>query len=97
MPRISIGDIDLEYVDRGTGPVLLLVHGFPLDHTMWRYQLDGLADVARMIADGSTATTTRSRVSYDPVPAPTFTIDAASPRAPTIRSAIRGSGRRVRE
>jgi pimeloyl-ACP methyl ester carboxylesterase len=50
MPAISIGDIDLHYVDRGRGPVLLLVHGFPLDHTMWKCQLDGLAEVARMIA-----------------------------------------------
>src|SRR5437588_1423727 len=59
MPTVSIGDIDLDYVDsgavdRGTAvgnlPVLLLVHGFPLDHTMWKYQLDGLADVARVIA-----------------------------------------------
>ncbi len=50
MPKISIGDIDLHYVDRGSGPLLLLVHGFPLDHTMWKYQLDGLPDVARMIA-----------------------------------------------
>lgn len=32
------------------GPVLLLVHGFPLDHTMWRHQLAGLSDVAQIIA-----------------------------------------------
>jgi pimeloyl-ACP methyl ester carboxylesterase len=58
MPSASIGDIDLHYVDshdvaQGTarpGPTLLLVHGFPLDHSMWRYQLDDLADAARIIA-----------------------------------------------
>jgi pimeloyl-ACP methyl ester carboxylesterase len=50
MPTISIGDIDVNYVERGSGPVLLLVHGFPLDHTMWKYQLEGLSDAARMIA-----------------------------------------------
>jgi pimeloyl-ACP methyl ester carboxylesterase len=54
MPKTSIDDaggkIELEYVDRGRGPVMLLVHGFPVDHTMWRYQLDGLGDAARMIA-----------------------------------------------
>lgn len=32
------------------GPVLLLIHGFPLDHTMWRHQLTGLSDVAQVIA-----------------------------------------------
>jgi len=50
MPTISIGDIQLNYVERGSGPVLLLVHGFPLDHTMWKYQLDTLAESARLIA-----------------------------------------------
>ncbi|MFZ1331463.1 MAG: alpha/beta hydrolase [Flavobacteriales bacterium] len=29
---------------------LLLIHGFPLDRTMWRPQLEGLRDVARPIA-----------------------------------------------
>ncbi len=50
MPTISIGDIELAYLDHGIGPVMLLVHGFPLDHTMWRHQLAGLSDAARMIA-----------------------------------------------
>src|SRR5262245_57685940 len=39
------------YVGRGTdGPPLLLVHGFPLDHRIWRGQLDGLAGAARVVA-----------------------------------------------
>ncbi len=50
MPKISIGDIALKYADCGAGPVLLLVHGFPVDHTMWRHQIEGLADAARVIA-----------------------------------------------
>ncbi|MBK6945712.1 MAG: alpha/beta hydrolase [Flavobacteriales bacterium] len=29
---------------------LLLIHGFPLDRTMWRPQLEGLRDIARPIA-----------------------------------------------
>ncbi|MDQ6919951.1 MAG: alpha/beta fold hydrolase [Candidatus Dormibacteraeota bacterium] len=29
---------------------LLLVHGFPLDHRMWHSQIEGLADVRRVIA-----------------------------------------------
>lgn len=37
---------------RGAGPTLLLVHGFPLNRTMWRPQLgaDGLAGAAHIIA-----------------------------------------------
>ena len=38
------------YVTRGDGVPVLLVHGFPHDHTLWAAQLDGLADVARVIA-----------------------------------------------
>ncbi len=50
MPRISIGDITLNVTERGTGRPLLLVHGFPLDHTMWQGQIDALADRCRVIA-----------------------------------------------
>jgi 3-oxoadipate enol-lactonase len=48
--RVSIGDVDLNVVDQGSGAPLLLVHGFPLDHTMWRGQIDALSDVCRVIA-----------------------------------------------
>ncbi len=34
----------------GAGPPTLLVHGFPLDHSMWRETWEGLADVATCIA-----------------------------------------------
>jgi hypothetical protein len=48
-----------------------------------------------MTADGSTAVTSRSDGSYDPVPAPTLTTVRASPSAAQIRAAIRGSAGRV--
>ena len=35
---------------RGAGVPLLLVHGFPHDHALWRPQLDALGDAARVIA-----------------------------------------------
>ena len=52
MNRISVRGIELAYVDRGAGTSLLLVHGFPLDHSMWNAQIDTLADRAgcRVIA-----------------------------------------------
>jgi len=31
-------------------PTLLLVHGFPLDHTLWAPQVESLRDVARVLA-----------------------------------------------
>lgn len=34
----------------GSGPALLLVHGFPLHAGMWRHQLDGLAEVRDVLA-----------------------------------------------
>ena len=40
----------LHTYDKGFGPPLLFVHGFPLDHSMWRYQLEALAADYRVIA-----------------------------------------------
>src|SRR5262245_19163691 len=30
----------LSYVERGRGPVLIFLHAFPLDHTMWAPQIE---------------------------------------------------------
>lgn len=50
MPQVKVYDGELHYVVAGRGTPLLLVHGFPLDHTMWQGQLAGLADSYRLIA-----------------------------------------------
>ena len=50
MPTAKAYEIDLHYVERGSGLPLVLVHGFPLDHTMWQGQLDALSDRYRVIA-----------------------------------------------
>jgi pimeloyl-ACP methyl ester carboxylesterase len=43
--------VAIAYEGRGqAGPPLVLVHGFPFDRSMWRGQLDGLAQVARVVA-----------------------------------------------
>jgi pimeloyl-ACP methyl ester carboxylesterase len=42
--------MSLAYVERGTGPVVVLLHGFPLSKEMWRHQLDALAVGYRVIA-----------------------------------------------
>ncbi|HBO43314.1 MAG TPA: alpha/beta hydrolase [Planctomycetaceae bacterium] len=40
----------LAFIERGTGPVVLLVHGFPLDHSMWDAQIESLGQTHRVIA-----------------------------------------------
>ncbi|MEX2025908.1 MAG: alpha/beta fold hydrolase, partial [Pirellulaceae bacterium] len=50
MARITFGDISLTVTERGARVPLLLIHGFPLDHTMWSAQIDALARQNRVIA-----------------------------------------------
>lgn len=50
MQLVKISDIRLNVVDRGQGPVVLLVHGYPLDHQMWRHQIEELSRDFRVIA-----------------------------------------------
>src|SRR5438132_11894760 len=38
------------YVERGSGPVAVFVHGFPLNGFQWRDVIDGLAGVRRCVA-----------------------------------------------
>ena len=48
--RVDLGPVWLNVEERGRGRPLLLVHGFPLDHTMWNEQLTTLSDGCRVIA-----------------------------------------------
>jgi 3-oxoadipate enol-lactonase len=48
--RAQLGNIVLAYDAGGSGRPLLLVHGYPLNRTTWRPQLDNLTDAARVIA-----------------------------------------------
>jgi len=47
---IELGDVRLNVLDVGTGPTLLLVHGFPLDHAMWQGQIAHFASRMRVVA-----------------------------------------------
>jgi pimeloyl-ACP methyl ester carboxylesterase len=40
----------VSYVEEGTGPTALFVHGVLLNGHLWRYQLKGLSDIRRCIA-----------------------------------------------
>jgi pimeloyl-ACP methyl ester carboxylesterase len=50
MKSARISTTSLAYVDEGRGMPVLLVHGFPLDHTMWSSQIEALARQHRVIA-----------------------------------------------
>lgn len=38
------------YTSSGSGPPLVLIHGFPLDHTIWQLQMDDLSKDHQVIA-----------------------------------------------
>jgi pimeloyl-ACP methyl ester carboxylesterase len=42
--------MELAYEERGSGPALVLIHGFPFNSTMWIEQLKGLAKIRRACA-----------------------------------------------
>jgi 3-oxoadipate enol-lactonase len=49
--KIKVRGIEMAYEDTGGNDIpLVLVHGFPLDRTLWSAQINALADVARVIA-----------------------------------------------
>lgn len=50
MPTVTIDGASFHVVDEGSGPPLLLVHGFPLDHSMWRQQIAHFKATHRVIA-----------------------------------------------
>jgi len=49
MRTLAVHGIRLAYVDEGSGPPVVLVHGFPLDHAMWDAQVEALKDRCRVI------------------------------------------------
>ncbi len=48
--HINTSETTLSVADVGQGPPVLFVHGFPLDHTMWRNQLAELSQDYRCLA-----------------------------------------------
>lgn len=49
MRRIAVNDTELNVLDAGQGHPILFAHGFPLDHAMWRGQLDEFAGTHRVV------------------------------------------------
>ncbi|HEX5387811.1 MAG TPA: alpha/beta fold hydrolase [Gemmatimonadales bacterium] len=49
--NVMVNGVRLAVDVRGAGPALLLVHGYPLDHTIWSPQLDALGAWQRVAPD----------------------------------------------
>lgn len=50
MPTIDTGRFTLHYVEEGSGPPVILIHGLAGDHTAWRPQIEALRAQYRVIA-----------------------------------------------
>lgn len=50
MKEIQLPEFKMAYSDQGEGRPLVLVHGYPLNRKLWRRQVDGLQDAARVLA-----------------------------------------------
>ncbi|MCA9213932.1 MAG: alpha/beta hydrolase [Planctomycetales bacterium] len=50
MKQVGLDDKTVNTIDCGSGPTLLFVHGFPLDHTMWLSQIEHFASDYRVVA-----------------------------------------------
>ncbi|MCL4237296.1 MAG: alpha/beta fold hydrolase [Anaerolineae bacterium] len=46
----TLPTVQLAYEERGQGLPVVLLHGYPLDHTLWRAQIAALGDAYRVIA-----------------------------------------------
>lgn len=51
MNNITLGDLTFAVQDEGSGPPVVLLHGFPDSHALWRHQVPALVDAGyRVIA-----------------------------------------------
>ncbi|MEO6067303.1 MAG: alpha/beta fold hydrolase [Gemmatimonadota bacterium] len=49
--RLTVNGVSLAVEVRGEGPVVLFVHGYPLDRTLWQHQLGALTGFRRIAPD----------------------------------------------
>ena len=40
---VAVRDVELAFIDVGEGPVMLFLHGFPFDKSMWDGQIEALS------------------------------------------------------
>jgi len=49
--RVAVHGLELELDDRGAGPALLFVHGYPLNGTLWRHQAGAFPGWRTLVPD----------------------------------------------
>ena len=49
MPTTIIRGATIHYIDQGSGPAIVLLHGFPLDHRMWNGQIESLSSAGHRV------------------------------------------------
>ena len=49
MPQANINNLNLAFEDTGSGPPVILLHGYPFNRTLWDGQVSSLKDTFRMI------------------------------------------------
>lgn len=50
MPKVRVGDIEMHYVEAGSGAPLVLIMGFGGDHLAWGFQFRALAETCHVVA-----------------------------------------------
>ena len=50
MPTAPLSEVRLHYAEAGEGPLVILLHGFPDTHHLWRRQMDDLSKDFRVVA-----------------------------------------------
>ena len=50
MKRVELHNQSIAVEDEGEGNPVVMIHGYPLNRQIWRYQWEGLANSARIIA-----------------------------------------------
>ena len=49
MKNVKISDISIALEDEGVGIPLLFIHGYPLNRQLWKSQVEGLSEIARVL------------------------------------------------
>jgi pimeloyl-ACP methyl ester carboxylesterase len=78
MPWAPANGRDLHYAEQGEGPLAVLIHGYPLDHTLWLDQLAALSDIRRVVALDLRGYGLSSPVTGDPLTMEGFAADVAA-------------------
>ena len=76
MPTIHVNNINLAYDDTGSGPAVVLIHGYPFNRSLWGEQVSALADHYRVVtpdlrghgeSDGASGASTMKLMAEDVV------------------------------